>query len=186
MNWLNLLFLILYSYQICFINDPEWFKTIFFCVPNTRPAPFFSFIFLLHYGSLYKLNNRFHKANSQAIQDSRPSKDFAPIWLRAVGVWYSDVKTVCLHHKRLWLTPGAYSGFYKGGCGRGASENFFSHPGAKLLRTHPFRTTPLFAFLLFWTNFKKNSQPGAKLLRTHLFLHPLLGGELLLLALLRG
>ena len=165
MNWLNLLFLILYSYQICFINDPEWFKTIFFCVPNTRPAPFFSFIFLLHYGSLYKLNNRFHKANSQAIQDSRPSKDFAPIWLRAVGVWYSDVKTVCLHHKRLWLTPGAYSGFYKGGCGRRAPpqkifaprcktashpppfshsslildqlQSFFLHPGAKLLCTHP-------------------------------------------------
>ena len=73
------------------------------------------------------------------------------------------------------LESGAYSGFFLGGCGRVAPENFFSHPGAELLRTHPFRThpvfriflfldqlkkiltpstpTPLFAFLPFWTNF---------------------------------
>ena len=100
------------------------------------------------------------------------------------------------------MLSGAYIGFYKGGCGRGAPENFFfaptplfafllswtnfknffSHPGAKLLRTHPpFRIPP------FWTNFKIFfSHPVAKLLRTHPFLHPLPGGKLLLLALLRG
>ena len=84
-------------------------------------------------------------------------------------------------------SSGAYTGFFKGGCGRTAPEKFFSHPGAKPVRTHLFAPTPLFAFLLFWTNFKIFfSHPGAKLLRTHPFLHPLPGGKLLLLALLRG
>ena len=38
------------------------------------------------------------------------------------------------------LPPGAYTGFFKDGCGREAPKKNFSHPGAELLRTHPFRT----------------------------------------------
>ena len=71
-----------------------------------------------------------------------------------------------------WLRSGAYTGFYKGWCERGALEIFFSHPGAKLLRIHPpFRIPPFLDQLQ-----KFFSHPGAKLLRTHPFLHPLPGG----------
>ena len=65
---------------------------------------------------------------------------------------------------------GAYTGFFKGGCGREAHEKFFSHPGAKPDRTHLFAPTPLFAFLLFWTNFKNFFlHLGANLLCTRRF-----------------
>ena len=53
------------------------------------------------------------------------------------------------------LPPGAYTGFFKGGCGREAPENFFSHPGAELLRTHPFRTHPPFRISLFLDQLQK-------------------------------
>ena len=62
--------------------------------------------------------------------------------------------SVHMYRYILYYYTGAYTGFFKGGCGREAPEKFFSHPGAKPDRTHLFAPTPLFAFLLFWTNFK--------------------------------
>ena len=82
---------------------------------------------------------------------------------------------------------GRTQDFTKVGAGAERPKNFFRTQVRNCFAPTLFAPTPLFAFLLFWTNFKNFfSHPGAKLLRTHPFLHPLPGGKLLLLALLRG
>ena len=70
------------------------------------------------------------------------------------------------------LYTGAYSGFWKGGCGREAPEKFFTQPGAKLLCTHPFRIHPLFASLPYWTLLGVSL--GWRDVKRQFFLHPLL------------